>query len=363
MSMNAIRWHGNSDGVTLRYEKIAKPELKPGWVLVKNAWCGICGSDLHEYIHGPKNGPLTPHPVTGEQLPTGVGHEFSGIVAGVGEGVSDLRIGEKVVVFPSIMDHTCYYCREEIFGLCQSRGFMGFSGYGGGMQEYVCVERIAIHKVPDHVPLDLAALTEPLAVAWHGVLLAQPKPTDIALVLGAGPIGIGVILGLKAQGVEKIYVSEPSQTRAKKAVEAGATAIFNPITTDVAASIAAVSDGLGAHILFECAGVQSALDSAFQSARGKAKVIELAKYAAPVSIWPNTFNKKGISYIQSNIYTRQEFQDVVDALASGKIKNADLMITARIPLHESIEGGFEELLNTKDKHCKILVQSNSPSII
>lgn len=154
---------------------------------------------------------MTPHPITGEKLPTGVGqlppflrynfvqgptniqilnvgHEFSGTVAGVGEGVSDLEIGQKVVVFPSIMDHTCYYCDQEIFGLCKQRGFMGFHGYGGGMQEYVCVERIAIHKVPEHVPLDVAALTEPLAVAWHGVLLSQPKPTDIAFVLGAGEI-------------------------------------------------------------------------------------------------------------------------------------------------------------------------------
>ncbi|KAF9882911.1 hypothetical protein FE257_004892 [Aspergillus nanangensis] len=317
MSMNAVRWHGDKNGVTLRYEQIPKPELKPGWVLVKNAWSGICGSDLHEYLHGPKNGPLAPHPVTGEQLPTGVGHEFSGTVAGLGEGVSDLQIGEKVVVFPSIMDHTCYYCKEEIFGLCQSRGFMGFSGYGGGMQEYVCVERIAIHPVPDHVPLDIAALVEPLAVAWHGVLLAEPKPADIALVLGSGPIGIGVIMALKAHGVEKVYVSEPSRQRAAKAITAGAMEVFDPIAGDVALAVQAVSDGLGAHILFECAGVQSALDSAFQSARGKAKVIELAKYAAPVSIWPNTFNKKGISYTQSNIYTRKEFQDVVDALASG----------------------------------------------
>jgi len=88
------------------------------------------------------------------------------------------------------MDHTCYYCKEEIFGLCKSRGFMGFSGYGGGMQEYVCVERLAIHKVPEHVPLDIAALVEPLAVAWHAALLAEPKPTDIALVLGAGEFSL-----------------------------------------------------------------------------------------------------------------------------------------------------------------------------
>ncbi|OBT82487.1 hypothetical protein VE02_08160 [Pseudogymnoascus sp. 03VT05] len=259
------------------------------------------------------------------------------------------------------MDHTCYYCKEEIFGLCESRGFMGFHGYGGGMQEYVCVERIAIHKVPAHVPLDIAALTEPLAVAWHGVLLAKPEPSHIALVLGAGPIGISVVIGLKAHGVQKIYVSEPSSQRAAQAVAAGATEVFNPLEKDVYSSIQAVSDGLGAHILFECAGVQSALDVALTGARGKATIIQLAKYAKPVTIWPNNFNKKGLSYIQSNIYTRKEFQDVVDNIASGKLENPGIMITARVPLESAIKDGFEQLLASKGEHCKILIQADSPS--
>lgn len=125
-------------------------------------------------------------------------------------------------------------------------------------------------------------------------------------------------MGLVAHGVERIFVSEPSSRRAAQAKAAGATEIFNPMEQDVVAMIQEVSDGLGAHIVFECAGVQSALDAALAGARGKAKVIELAKYAAPVSIWPNNFNKKGLAYIQSNIYTRQEFQDVVDNIASGK---------------------------------------------
>ncbi|BCS17688.1 uncharacterized protein APUU_10516S [Aspergillus puulaauensis] len=339
MSMHAVRWHGDENGMSLKYETVDKPHLRPGWVMVKNAWSGICGSDLHEYCYGPKNGPLTPHPVTGESLPTGVGHEFSGTVHAVGEGVSDLEVGQKVVVFPSIMDHTCHYCHEEIFGLCESRGFMGYSGYGGGMQEYVCVERIAIHKVPHHVPLDIAALTEPLAVAWHGVLLSNPKPDHVALVLGAGPIGVSVIMGLQAHGVQNIYVSEPSEQRAERAMAAGATKVFNPAKDNIVASIQAVSDGLGAHIVFECAGVQSALDAAFAGARGKARVIELAKYPQPVS----------------------EFQEVVDAVASGRIGAPGAMVTARIPLQDAISGGFEELLKTKDKHCKILVQSDSLS--
>lgn len=200
-------------------------------------------------------------------------------------------------------------------------------------------------------------------------------------LLQTGPIGVSVIMALQAHGVQNIYVSEPSEQRAERAMAAGATRVFNPAKDNIVTSIQAVSDGLGAHIVFECAGVQSALDAAFAGARGKARVIELAKYPQPVSVWPNTFNKKGLAYIQSNIYTRQEFQEVVDAVASGSlfppaarappILTDDLltgrigapgaMVTARIPLQDAISGGFEELLRTKDKHCKILVQSDSLS--
>src|SRR6266498_3571669 len=107
-----------------------------------------------------------------------LGHEFSGTIVELGEGVMDLTVGQKVAVFPVITDHTCFYCKQELYGSCDSWGFMGCSGWGGGMQEYTCVEREAIHVLPDDMPLDVGALVEPLAVAWHAVQLAKPKPTD-----------------------------------------------------------------------------------------------------------------------------------------------------------------------------------------
>lgn len=100
--------------------------------------------------------------------------------------MSDLAIGNKVAVFPIITDGTCHWCEQESYGLCPNWGFLGYSGLGGGMAEYIVVERKAVHKVPDHVPLDVAALVEPLAVGWHAVRMAKPVPEDCCLVLGAG---------------------------------------------------------------------------------------------------------------------------------------------------------------------------------
>jgi threonine dehydrogenase-like Zn-dependent dehydrogenase len=143
-------------------------------------------SDLHEYLIGPKNAPTHPHILTGEALPSVLGHEFSGTIAALASDVTDLSIGQKVAVFPVLGDGTCHYCQHEILGMCPKWGFLGYSGYGGGMAEYVCVERRAIHKLPESMSLEVGALVEPLAVAWHAVKLKTPKPGDVALVLGAG---------------------------------------------------------------------------------------------------------------------------------------------------------------------------------
>lgn len=113
------------------------------------------------------------------------GHEFSGTVAALGEGVDGVNVGDRVVIFPA-SDDGCFYCENEIYGACHRWGFMGYSGGGEGMQEYTCVPQKSLHFLPSNVPLEIGALVEPLAVAWHAVKLANPGPVDITLVLGAG---------------------------------------------------------------------------------------------------------------------------------------------------------------------------------
>lgn len=115
-----------------------------------------------------------------------IGHEFSGTISEVASDIKDLKVGDKVAVFPIITDGTCEGCQQELYGLCPNWGFMGYSGIGGGMAEYIVVERKAIHKIPKHVSLDVAALVEPLAVGWHAVNMGQAGKGQCCLVLGAG---------------------------------------------------------------------------------------------------------------------------------------------------------------------------------
>lgn len=330
--MRALRFHGNKD---IRVDDIPVPELRPGWVMVKNAWAGICGSDLHEYLIGPFVASHKPHVLTGETMPSVAGHEFSGTVTELGEGVTDLDIGQKVAIFPVISDGTCHWCQHEVLGMCKSWGFLGYSGWGGGMAEYICVERKAIHKIPENVPLDVAALVEPLAVGWHGVKLAKMKADETALVIGAGkqdsslnysqsvptrnsgPIGIAVILCLQAHGITKIAVSEPSPGRAAQAREAGVTEVLDPTKVNVIEKVEELFDGLGPHAVFECAGVQATLDTAIGAVRGKGTIISIAIFEDTMKVQPNLLNRKSTTFIGSNIYTREEFQEVIDAIASG----------------------------------------------
>ncbi|TKA83813.1 hypothetical protein B0A55_00012 [Friedmanniomyces simplex] len=358
--MRALRYHGNRD---VRVDEIAEPALRPGWVKIKNEYCGICGSDLHEYLVGPKNAPAKPHVLTGEQLPTILGHEFAGTIEALGEGLEDspLKPGQKCAVFPVLGDRSCYWCRRDISGMCPKWGFLGYSGYGGGMAEYICVDARDVHLVPESMSLDVAALVEPLAVAWHGVKLGFPSPEagDSALVLGAGPIGIAVILCLRAHGISTIIVSEISELRSQQARDAGATHVLNPLTTDVVEESKRLTDGLGCHVALECAGVQASFDTALYGVRGQGKIINIGVFEKDITFNPNIVNRRSLTYIGSNVYTRVEFQEVIDAVANGRIEHPERMITGRVALSEGVEKGFEALVKEREKHVKILIKASS----
>lgn len=152
--MRAVRFHGKED---LRFENIPTPKCGKGQLKIKPAWCGICGTDLHEYLGGPNLCPTTPHPITGEKVPLTFGHEFTGKVEEVGEGVSDkYKVGDRVVVQPIIYDNECGACKEGHINCCAKNGFIGLSGWGGGLADHIVVPEYTVFKVPDNVPLDVA---------------------------------------------------------------------------------------------------------------------------------------------------------------------------------------------------------------
>lgn len=153
VDMRALRNHGAKD---LRVDDVPEPQCLDHQVKVKPAFCGICGTDLHEYTK-PTFTPVpgSPHPVTNEVTPVGVGHEFSGEVVEVGSKVQRVKVGDKVAVQPTICCWDCPPCKGGYLNCCDSAGFVGLSGWGGGMADFVCVDGRFVFPLPENIPLQV----------------------------------------------------------------------------------------------------------------------------------------------------------------------------------------------------------------
>ncbi|EME67087.1 MULTISPECIES: 2,3-butanediol dehydrogenase [Rhodococcus] len=350
--MKAARFHGPGD---IRVEDIPEPATRPGTVKVEVEWCGICGTDLHEYLEGPIFAPPadTPHPITGETVPITLGHEFAGVVAEVGDGVDDLRVGDRVAVEPYIICGRCDACRNGRYNVCGTLGFVGLSGYGGGFSQYVVAERRWIHPLGE-LGTDVGALVEPLAVAYHAVRLSGARPSHSALVFGAGPIGLVTTSALRAAGVEQIIVVEPADVRKKKAEPAGADHIIDPRDGDVTEQVLELTGGRGADVSFECAGIDAVLKSAILSTRAGGTCVNVAIWGHEASVAMNDLVFREVNLLGSLAYAN-DHPATIEMIASGKVDPYQF-ITGRIDLDDIVAHGFEELISNKEENVKILVR-------
>ncbi|PWY79079.1 GroES-like protein [Aspergillus eucalypticola CBS 122712] len=352
--MRAVRYHGRGD---IRVEEIQEPgSCGVGEVKIRPAFVGICGSDIHEYLHGPSTIPSTTHPITGEKIPVTLGHEFSGTITEVGEGVIRLHVGDKVAIKPNLFDGGCAACLGGWVNCCDNLGFVGFSGSAGGLSDYVVVKEHRAVKLPEGFELDLGALVEPLTVAWHAVNRSsiQNDNARTALVVGAGPIGLAVLLVLKARGMENIVVVEVSSQRRELAFSLGATRVLDPRADDVVATVRAMTGNAGADIAFECSAVQAGLDTALKGirARGTMTVLSLWSDKPAIDAFDVVLGEKHV--VGSVIYEDGEFEAVIDAMWSGKL-NPRALITSKIRMEDIVEKGFKSLLHGRDNQIKILV--------
>ncbi|KAJ5433375.1 uncharacterized protein N7458_012531 [Penicillium daleae] len=350
--MRAVRYHGRED---VRVDDVPEPVCGSGQVKIKPAFVGICGSDLHEYMGGPHAVPRTPHPVTGEKLPTTLGHEFSGIIEEVGADVTDLKVGDKVAVKPNLSDGTCWSCSIGRLNCCNSLGFIGYSGSAGGLSDHIVVDRKHAILLPHSIPLEIGALVEPLSVAWHAVKRSSLQKGDTALVVGAGPIGLAIVQVLKAREIDTIIVVEVSKRRREFAATFGASHVLDPTEVDAVAEIRAITGAFrGVSVAFESSGVQAGLDTAMAGTRVRGTTVIL-------SLWEKKPVLDAIAVVLGEkhiagavVYDEGDFEDVIGAIESGMIHPRS-MITSTIAMEEIVEKGFKALIHEKDKHIKILV--------
>lgn len=373
MSMRGLQYHGAQD---IRYNtEIAIPQVNnPDDVVVKVAYCGICGTDLHEFevpiffANAAKDGDK----ISGKKLPLVLGHEFSGVVQAVGANVTKLQPGDHVVVettghcsdrrnyFKYSDEEECQSCELGYENTCKDLNFLGLGVDNGALAEFTKYHQDHVLKVDKKIPLDVDALIEPLAVVHHAVELAGFKEGEDALVLGSGPIGLATLLILQAKGASKVVVSEPAAVRREQAINLGAVG-FNPAehgenATEELRKLG--SRGQGFAKSFDCSGIPITYTTSIHALRAHG-------VACNVAIWPHksvahyvmdvTLEEK--TSVGSLGYQTKDFEGVIELLESGKldVEKVKSLITGKVGLKEGVTKGFKELIEHKDKHIKILV--------
>ena len=350
--MKAALWYAKKD---IRVEEIEEPKVTSDGVKIKVKWCGICGSDLHEYLGGPIFIPVGhPHPLSGTTAPVVLGHEFSGDVIEVGNNVTNFKTGDRVIVEPIVACGKCPACLEGKYNLCSSLGFHGLCGSGGGFAEYTVFPEKFIHKIPDEMSYEQAALVEPMTVALHSIRVGDFKTGDTALVLGSGPIGLATIECLKAAGAKLIIVLQRKSIRQEYAKRAGADVVLDPNEVDIVEEVKKLTNGVGVDVAFETTGAQIGFDIGIDSIKFEGVLVVTSIWENDAKIDPNklVFSEKKIV---GTLAYRHEFPAVIAQMSDGRIK-AEGYVTKKVHLDDIVEEGFGALTGPeKKKHVKILV--------
>ncbi len=349
--MKAARWYGAKD---IRVEEISEPSPGAGEVKIKVAWTGICGSDLHEYLVGPIAIPVgKDHPLSHEQAPITIGHEYCGKITELGEGVEGLSVGDRVTIEPILYCGKCMPCRDGRYNLCDKLGFVGLSGGHAGFAAYSVVRATMCHKLPDEISLEQGALVEPAAVALHAVRLSQIKAGGKAAVFGGGPIGLLVTEALRVAGASQIHVVEPSEQRRARATEVGATNVIDPTAEDPVETIRQAT-GDGVDVAFEVTGVPAVLAQCIDSTRYEGQTLVVSIWEKEASFQPNTIVLKE-RRIKGTIGYRNVYPAVIALMQQGYF-SADRLVTKRIAIDDIVKEGFETLVAEKSQ-IKILVEA------
>lgn len=313
--MRAVRFHGRED---VRVEDVPEPSPQPGEVVVENAYTGICGTDLHVYFTPESSGFdfSRPNELTGATLPQVLGHEFSGTIAALGDGVTDHAVGHRVAVWPLISCGTCTACAGGLPHGCLRLACQGVSSPGGGMSTYTTVEARRLFRLPEAVDLLMGALVEPMATSWHAVRRSGVRPEQSVLVLGAGPIGVGLWFALRARGVERVVVSEPVEGR-RAALAALGAHVVDGSAEAVAVAVGEIGDGGRVDVAFDAAGVGVAVERGISHLAPQGVLVVVALHESGFSFNPTPLVFAENTIVGSIAYEAQDFTEVIAAMADG----------------------------------------------
>ncbi len=317
-------------------ETVAEPRPAADEVVIRVGRCGICGSDLH----------MTEEPAFGIRQGAILGHEFAGEIVELGRETSGLRIGDRVAVAPLRGCGRCPACLAGEPAWCANMALQG-----GGYAEFALATERQCLRLPATTSLEDGALVEPLAVALHGVALSGLTAGARVLVMGAGPIGLGVAFWARRRGAAKVVVSDLTTLQEDRARRMGATG-FVQVDGDALANVNAALGG-APDIIFECVGRPDIIAQALEHLRPRGTIVMLGLCTAPDSFVPFRAVSKEAKLITSAFFNLGEYQAALDALDGGAAP-PHAMISDTVAL-AAMPAAFEAL-RQRTAQCKVMVR-------
>ncbi len=351
MNMKAGVVHARED---IRYEDIQKPVLKQGQVLVKVKYTGICGSDIPR--------------VNGDAchfFPNVLGHEFSGTIAEVGEGVTSVKVGDRVAGVPLVPCMKCEDCQKGNYSLCKHYSFIGSREFGS-FAEYVAVPERNVVKFDDEVSFEQGAFFEPATVALHGLERNEFRGGGTVAILGGGTIGLLTMQWAKIFGAKKVVVFDIVPERLELAARLGADAGVNTLDADFKQQVAELTDGRGFDYVYETAGNTITMKMAFELAGNKAQICMIGtptrEMTFSVAEWENMNRKEfkvtGSWMSYSAPFPGHEWTMTAHYFKTGQLKFDESFIFKKVPLSE-IASAFEMFKTPGLVKGKVLIDSEA----
>lgn len=344
MYMKALMYYGPEN---IRYEEVETPSPKEGEILVKVMSALTCGTDVKTYRRG--------HPVLIKKIPSGFGHEFSGIVESVGAGVTKFKPGDRVVSANSAPCGGCFFCQKEQFNLCENLDLLN-----GAYAQYIIVPKRIVEKntllLPDGLSFDKAVFAEPLANVVHGVERTKIQAGDTVGILGLGPIGLMFARLAKLKGA-KVYAAARNPMKLQKALDfAGVDGVIDLKNCDdiCEAFKTAANAPQGLDVMIECIGLPQMWETAFACVRkgGTVHFFGGCKGGEKVSLDTAKMHYGDVNILSVFHYTPKYFRQSLSLIASGQI-DVEKLITAEIGLNE-VENALKE--HIKGDAIKFLVK-------
>jgi 2-desacetyl-2-hydroxyethyl bacteriochlorophyllide A dehydrogenase len=333
----------SADQVAAVHE-VAVPLPTTGEALVAMTCAGVCGSDTHA-MHGR-------HPFI--NLPYAPGHEVIGTVAEVTEGVTEVRVGQRVVVLPTLPCWTCKQCRAGRENLCENLEFFGCVYPQGGMADFFTIPANRLRVIPDELDDRQAILIEPLATPVHAVRLAGPLAGKTVAILGAGTIGLMVLVTVLDRGAARVVVTDMLESKRRRALGLGAHGVVDASRSDV---VPAVREALGesADVVFDCVAIQQTVSQAVAMALKAGTVVIVGVPAADVTIPLPVIQDHQVRIQGSATYVQEDFDGSIDLLMANKVRPQDF-VTGVFSL-DDVAQAFAASIS--GDHIKVIVTAES----